>query len=78
MSEKDAWRYRRQVRFDQQMIKRAGDAMRQAWSTDSPFDCHRLAAIALTAAIRDERDVLELLPDPPKPSAKASAPALET
>jgi len=55
--------YHRPLQFDQDMIKRAGDAMRQAWSND----VYKLATIALQAAIRDERDILELLPDPPAP-----------
>lgn len=66
-------RYHRQIKFDQAMIRRAGDAMRQSWSND----CYRLAAIALIAAIRDERDILELLPDPPKPSPRLAAPIAE-
>jgi hypothetical protein len=45
------------------MIKRAGDAMRQAWCND----VYKLARIALSAAIRTEIDLFELLPDPPTP-----------
>jgi hypothetical protein len=55
--------YHRAVSFDQDMVKRAGDAMRKAWCND----CYKLAAIALSAAIRHEVDVLNLLPDPPQP-----------
>jgi len=58
----------RPIKFDQQMIKRAGAAMRQSWSND----VYSLATIALQAAIRDERDILELLPDPPKPAPRQS------
>jgi hypothetical protein len=65
------------VRWPQAAIKRAGDAMRQSWSND----CYRLATIALQAAIRDERDILELLPaDPsnkPAPRQIAAPVALE-
>lgn len=69
-----AGRYLRPIKFDQQMIKRAGDAMRQSWSND----CYRLAAIALSAAIRNEIDLLELLPSPPPPKPpSATAVALE-
>jgi hypothetical protein len=59
------------VRWPQAAIKRAGDAMRQSWSND----CYRLATIALQAAIRDERDILELLPadPPPKPAPRQIA-----
>jgi hypothetical protein len=55
--------YHRAVSFDQDMVRRAGDAMRKAWCND----CYKLAAIALSAAIRHEVDVLNLLPDPPQP-----------
>jgi hypothetical protein len=61
------------IRWPQSTIKRAGDAMRQAWSND----VYKLATIALQAAIRSEVDLLELLPDPPaKPAPRSNgAPA---
>lgn len=44
------------------------------------LDVYKLAAIALSAAIRNENDLLELLPDPPKPKPAprlVAAPVLE-
>jgi hypothetical protein len=60
--------YHRVVRFDQAAIRRAGDAMRKAWCND----CYRLAAIALAAAIRNETDLLALLPPAATPAARSS------
>ena len=36
-------------------------------------DCYRLAAIALSAAIRDEADLLELIPADPAPKPRGGA-----
>lgn len=64
--------YHRAIHFDQDMVKRAGDAMRQSWSND----VYRLAAIALAAALRNENDLLALLPAdrPAKPAPPKPAP----
>jgi hypothetical protein len=68
--------YHRAIHFDQDMIKRAGDAMRQSWCND----VYKLAAIALSAALRSEVDLLALLPAdrpakpaPPKPARRQIA-----
>jgi hypothetical protein len=50
--------YHRPVHFGQDVIRRAGQAMREAWSND----VYKLAAVALHAAIRNEGDLLALLP----------------
>jgi hypothetical protein len=64
--------YHRTISFDQDMIKRAGDAMRQSWCND----VYKLAAIALSAALRSEVDLLALLPAdrPAKPAPPKPAP----
>jgi hypothetical protein len=50
--------YHRPVHFSQDMIRRAAIAMSQDWSNDT----FKLAAVALRAAIRNETDLLALLP----------------
>jgi hypothetical protein len=50
--------YFRPIKFDQDMIRRAAMAMRENWSGDT----YKLAAVALRAAIRNETDLLTLLP----------------
>jgi hypothetical protein len=59
--------YHRPIKFDRDMIKRAGDAMRQAWCND----VYKLAALALSAAIRTENDLLDLLPPRADPRSAA-------
>jgi hypothetical protein len=58
------------IRWPQTVLQRAAAAIREARSND----CIILAKAALMAAIRDERDILELLPDPPpaKPAPRQS------
>jgi hypothetical protein len=56
------------VRFSGDMIRRAAVAMRESWCNDT----FKMAAIALQAAIRNQQDLLELLP--PDPPAKSSPP----
>jgi hypothetical protein len=48
------------------MLKRAAAAIREARSNDTVV----LAKVALSAAIRNEVDLLELLPDPRGPSRR--------
>jgi hypothetical protein len=63
-------RYHAPVRFSQDVIRRAGQAMPEHFSND----VFALARICLTAAIRDERDILEFLTaDRPKPAPRQSA-----
>jgi len=65
--------YHRSLQFNQDMIKRAATAMREHWSNDTL----RLAVIALNAALRNENDLLELLPPKPAPRQIPAPVALE-
>jgi hypothetical protein len=56
-----SWRPGRPVYFGQDMIRRAALALREC----SSYDIFRLARVALEAAIRSEKDLLALLPEPP-------------
>jgi hypothetical protein len=59
------YRYHHHVSFTQDMVRRAGMAMRANWCND----VFKLAAIALSAAIRNEDDLQELLPAAPVANA---------
>jgi hypothetical protein len=48
----------RSISFDQDMVRRAAIAIGENWSNDT----FKLAAVALRAAIRNETDLLALLP----------------
>jgi hypothetical protein len=65
--------YHRPVNFDQDMTRRAAIAIGENWSNDT----YRLAAVALRAAIRNEADLLALLPAasgaPPRAADRAQA-----
>ena len=65
--------YHRPVHFDQAMVRRAAIAIGENWSNDT----FKLAAVALRAAIRNEGDLLALLPATPvtpveSPSARSA------
>jgi hypothetical protein len=62
----------RPVNFSQDAIRRAALAMRENFTND----IFVLARIALEAAIRNESDLVELLPAAPPISAKKTAPQL--
>lgn len=57
------------IQFSQDQIRRVAMAMRERWSTD----IYILARIAAEALIRDQADLLALLPQPPKPRAPRKA-----
>jgi hypothetical protein len=56
----------RAINFDQDMIRRAATALREHWSND----VYKLAAVALSAALRNENDLLALLPPPAQVKTK--------
>jgi hypothetical protein len=57
----------RAVRWSQDSIRRAAEAIKENYSTDFIV----LATRALRAAVRTEKDLLELLDDRPKPAFKS-------
>lgn len=63
----------RSIYFNQDMVRRGAMAMRENFSND----VYALARICLMAALRNENDLLELLPPEPKPPAprRIAAPA---
>jgi hypothetical protein len=65
----------RPIGVPQDAIRRAALAMREHWSNDTM----QLARVALQAAIRNELDVLELLPDAqPKPAPRSNGASLHS